>query len=169
MGNTEGIQGEKQGTTITPIALNNTATNTTTTPPRELSIAEIVRNIDLNNNYTQALSELEDISASGDVRVMNSLLEQLNSVIESASGELSRFNMKNTTIFNYSEINNLIRYTEQKTKKIVVPVVDKKLGQKLDTHDKQQLHHLYDQVCDLGDELRTSLPSLVYQQITILG
>ena len=146
----------------------STATSTATpSPTHELSITEIVRNIDLNKNYTRALHSLSELNEQYSVKAeqVNPLLHQLNIVIDDASEQLGRFEYKNTTKINISELNNMIRYTDQKLQKVVGPAVTKADKQSTSQYQKQQLHTLNSTTAQLGDELRTSLPSIVYQQI----
>ncbi|TIA93330.1 hypothetical protein E3P99_00208 [Wallemia hederae] len=146
---------------------SNTHTTATSSPTHELSITEIVRNIDLNKNYTRALHSLSELNEQYSVKAeqVNPLLHQLNIVIDDASEQLGRFEYKNTTKINISELNNIIRYTDQKLQKEVGPAVTKADKQSTSQYQKQQLHTLNSTAAQLGDELRTSLPSIVYQQI----
>lgn len=163
---------DSTSTNTTNSTLTNTTANATAkVPPHELSIAEIVRNIDLNANYTKALDGLAKLNNGHKAKAeeVNPLLHQLNLVIDDASGQLGRFDYKNTTKVNISELNNLIRYTDQKTQREVGPAVKSADKQATSGYIKQQLHKLNATAAELGDELRTSLPSIVYQQIMKLG
>ncbi|TIB73207.1 hypothetical protein E3Q22_00475 [Wallemia mellicola] len=151
---------------------NTTSTTNTTIPVYKPTILEIVKNIDTNPNFTMALDSLTKIhqSTSKPKAVqLNPILEKLNYVIDDASDQLGRFDYKNTTEVNVSELNKQIKYTDQKVQKLLRPAVSLADKQQSTDSEKSQLHTLNATAAELSEELQTSLPSIVYQQIVKLN